>query len=115
MVAKTHLPEHVIGTKDVDSQFISVARDRHLLDEARADQNQVICWLARFKDWFGRANVPDWSAEECRAERATHEARQIEAVRVRPGGVARGLVDVIRVLGDHQTRTTEIRKRVRVT
>jgi hypothetical protein len=63
------------------------------------------CWLAGFEDWFGRANVSDWSAEECRAERATHEARQIEAVRVRPGGVARGLIDVIRVLGDHQTRT----------
>jgi len=85
MVAKAHLPEHVIGTKDVDSQFISVARDRHLLDEARADQNQVICWLAGFKDWFGRANMSDWSAEECRAERATHEARQISATPRLPG------------------------------
>ena len=86
MVAKAHLPEHVIGTKNVDSEFISAARHRHLLYEARSDQDQAICWFARFEDWLRSSNMFDWSAEECGTQRASHQVRQIEAVRVMASG-----------------------------
>jgi hypothetical protein len=68
--------EHVSGTKIVDREFISAARDRHLLHKAGADQDQAICWFARFEDRLRSPNVFDWSAEECGTERASHQVRQ---------------------------------------